>query len=133
MSLEVKITAIHNNPVGKDTKEKLNDEYIVIKNTGDVSVSMDNWQVTDWRPEQKHIHTYTFPPFIDSSTWTLDPGEYIFLMTGKGTNVFIPEKDDKPPQFHFYWNKDWFVWNNTGDTACLYNSSGNLVHSLNVL
>jgi hypothetical protein len=133
MAQEVKIIAIHNDPAGKDTSEKLNDEYVTIKNTGDTRVNMKGWQLTDWRPGQQHIHIYNFPQRLsDNSNWTFDPGEYIFLMTGHGQDVFIPANNGRPPQFHLYWNKDWFVWNNTGDTACLYDSEGKLVSQLTV-
>lgn len=133
MSIEIKITSIHNNPDGKDTKEKLNDEYVVLKNTGTESINLVGWKITDWRPNQKHIHVYTFPQYISTySTWTLDPGEFIFLMTGSGTNVFVEGDSSHPPQFHFYWGKDWFVWNNSGDTACLYDTSDTLISTLTV-
>lgn len=133
MSLDIRITGIHNNPAGKDTPEKLNDEYVIIQNLGTEKVIMKDWQLTDWRNNQQHLHIYTFKEKLsDNKTWSFDPGEYIFLMTGHGLDTFIPANNGKPPQFHLYWNKDWFVWNNTGDTACLYDSTGKLVSQLSV-
>ncbi len=133
MAINVQITGIHNNPAGKDTAEKLNDEYVVVKNLGDQSVNMYGWQLTDWRPGQQHLHIYKFPQRLtDGSLWTLDPGEVIYLMTGTGCDRFYPADGTHPAQFHLFWNKDWFIWNNTGDTACLYDSEGKLVNQFKV-
>lgn len=132
MSAIVKINYIHNNPDGKDTKQNLNDEWVLLENKGDESINIVGWKLTDWRPNQQHIHVYTFPTRVDGYTWTLDPGELIFLMTGSGNDTFIAGDSTHLPQFHLYWNKSWYVWNNTGDTACLYDDGGNLVSQLHV-
>jgi len=133
LSKEIKIINIHNDPAGKDTKEKLNDEYVTIKNTGTESINITGWQLTDWRPNQKHIHVYIFPEYLnENTTWTLDPGELAFIMTGSGADTFVKGSSNNLPQFHFHWNKDWFVWNNTGDTACLYDVNGILLCQLTV-
>ena len=133
MGLDIRIVELHNNPAGKDTQEKLNDEYVEIRNMGDTNVNMSGWTLTDWRPGQQHIHTYEFKPKLSNGTfWTFEPGECIFLMTGHGLDAFYPSNNVIPPQFHLYWNKDQFVWNNTGDTACLYNANGRLISQLTV-
>lgn len=133
MGSNIQITYIKNDPAGKDTTSKLNEEYIVIKNLGDTIVDMNKWLVTDFRPNQQHIHKYTFSNVLsDKSVWTFDPGEVIFLKTGSGLDVFIPKDDSHPPQFHLYWNSGWFIWNNTGDTACLFDPNGVLISQLKV-
>lgn len=132
MSADVKITFINNDPEGKDTQRKLNDEWVKIENKGDTSISLEGWKLTDWRPNQQHIHIFNFPKYIDNSTWQLSPGELIFVMTGSGNNQFIPDTNEYKPQYHLYWNKNWFVWNNTGDTACIYDANNNLINTFSV-
>ncbi len=126
---EVEITRVHNNPSGPDTPSKLNDEYIAIKNTtNDKKFPMTGWIVSDRTPTGQETHLFHFPGTLNGNSWTLDPGEYIFLMTGKGTNQFIKADDKHPPQFHFYMQREWFVWNNSGDTAFLRLPNGEFVH-----
>ena len=133
MSAIIKITSIKNDPAGKDTQSKLNDEWVRIENIGDQPENLSNWILTDWRPSQQHIHKYTIPMVLSNlNTWTLDPGELLFFMTGTGSNKFYAKTDKYPAQFHLFQNSSKFIWNNTGDTACLYNSSGNLVSQLTV-
>lgn len=127
--MNIKIINIHNDPNGKDTKEKLNDEYIVIKNNGDSSIDISSWKLTDYRPGQQNIHIYFFPSNTSNTTnLILEPNELVFVMTGTGTNNYISTPSEgKLPQYHLYQNKDWFIWNNDGDTACLYDANGDLV------
>ena len=55
-------------------------------------------------------HTFVFPDVI------LKPGETVIIHSGSGVN-----------QDHvLYWG-DGAIWNNDGDTAYLYDPSGNLV------
>jgi hypothetical protein len=130
---DIEIVSIHNNPAGTDLPSKLNDEYIVIRNKSDKKYNMVGWIVSDRTPTGKETHLFRFPEKLSGgSTWTFDPGEYIFLMTGRGTDTFIPKNGDKPPQFHFYMNRDWFVWNNSGDTAYLRLPNGEFVHWMKV-
>ncbi|GER79145.1 MAG: hypothetical protein DPW21_00555 [Anaerolineae bacterium] len=130
---EVEITSIHNNPSGLDAQSKLNDEFIIIKNTTtDKKFNMSGWIVSDRTPTGQETHLFHFPEKVNGGGWTLDPGEYIFLMTGKGTNQFIKADDKHPPQFHFYMQREWFVWNNPGDTAFLRLPNGEFVHWMKV-
>lgn len=42
--------------------------------------------------------------------WTFDPGESIYLLTGRGQDVFIADPPGGGrPQFHFYWNREAMV------------------------
>lgn len=130
---EIEITSIHNNPSGPDVSSKLNEEYIVIKNTSkNQKFNMKDWIVSDRTPTGQETHLFYFPEKINDSGWTLDPGEYIFLMTGKGTNKYILGDSATSPQFHFYMQREWFVWNNSGDSAYLRLPNGEFVHWMKV-
>ena len=126
---DLEITQIHNNPVGKDTESKLNDEYIVIKNASTKKYEIEHWIVSDRTPTGKETHIFRFPEQLGNGhAWSFDPGELIFLRTGKGVNNFIPKTDAYPAQFHFYLQREAFVWNNTGDTAYLRSPDGQFEH-----
>jgi hypothetical protein len=130
---DIEITSIHNNPAGTDTSSKLNDEYIVIKNTTkDKKFIMNGLIVSDRTPSGQDTHLFRFPEKVNGIEWALDSGEYIFLMTGKGTNQFIKASPKNSPQFHFYMQHDWFVWNNHGDTAFLRLPNGEFIHWMKV-
>ncbi len=130
---EVEISSVHNNPSGNDISSKLNDEYIVIRNASkDQKFNMNGWIVSDRTPTGQDTHLFHFPEKINDCGWTLDPGEYMFLMTGKGTNKFRPGGGTNPPQFHFYMKREWFVWNDSGDTASLRLPNGEFVHWMKV-
>lgn len=129
---DIEIVRIQNNPKGADTNSKLNDEYIVIKNVSNQIFNMKNWIVSDRTPTGKETHLFYFPERVNGNGWTLDPGEYIFLRTGKGTNIYLRGDGSTPPQFHFYLQREWFVWNNSGDTAFLRLPNGEFVHWMKV-
>lgn len=88
----------------------LKNEWVKIKNLGSSSVDLKGWQIRD----EGDKHTYTFPSF------QLEGGATVTLYTGKGTNT----------ETELYWGSGNHIWNNDGDTAYLYDSSGNLVSSL---
>ncbi|MBE8540192.1 lamin tail domain-containing protein [Geoglobus acetivorans] len=91
-----------------DDRECLNDEYVVIANTGSTPVSLYGWKIQDESGKY-----YIFPDVI------LDPGEQVVLHTGKG---FDNSTD-------LFWNSGRAIWNNDHDTAYLYNSEGELMDS----
>lgn len=133
MSAIIKITYIKNDPEGKDTKFKLNDEWVKIENVGDTPINLANWILTDWREDQQHFHRYTIPTYVNGyMPWKLDPKEILFIMTGSGTDKFLEKTNDYPAQFHLYQNSSQFIWNNTGDTACLFDTSNTLISTLTV-
>ena len=84
----------------------LNAEYVVIKNTTRSARSLTGWTLRD-----KTGYTYRFP------TFTLKAGASVTIRTGKGSAT----------QTNRYYNKSWYVWNNTGDTAYLKSASGTTV------
>jgi endonuclease YncB( thermonuclease family) len=85
----------------------LNDEYVDIKN-----VSGDSVDVTGWSLEDAVGTTYTFP-----SGFSLADGATVRVHTGSGTDSSTD----------LYWGRGSAVWNNSGDTANLYDGAGNLV------
>ena len=78
------------------------DEYIEIKNTGNVAVNLSDWKI--W---SKGGQWYTF------SNITLQPGESVSIHSG-------------PQATGIVWMKG-YVWNNDGDEAVLYDAEGNVI------
>ncbi|HET7322924.1 MAG TPA: lamin tail domain-containing protein [Halococcus sp.] len=85
----------------------LNDEYIVYENTGNSSLNLSGWTVTD-----SSGTTFTFP-----DGFTLSPGEQVTLYTGSGTST----------DSALYWGQATEVWNNGADTMTVRNASGEIV------
>ncbi|AKG91661.1 Micrococcal nuclease-like protein [Geoglobus ahangari] len=103
----VEILSVNYDACGEvDDRECLNDEYVVIANTGSTSVSLYGWKIQDESGKY-----YIFPDVV------LDPGEQVILHTGKG----LDNSTD------IFWNSGRAIWNNDHDTAYLYNSEGELV------
>ena len=86
-----------------------NQEYVKITNKGTTAVNLKGWKIKDKGAK----HTYTFP------SYTLKAKSTVTLRSGSGKNTATT----------LYWNKYSFIWNNTGDTAYLYNAQGKLVSS----
>ena len=85
-----------------------NGEYVVIRNYGADPVNLIGWKLRD-----EAGHTYIFPDY------TLESGETVYVHSGKGT-----DSDGR-----LYWGSSHAIWNNGGDTAYLYDSTGKLVDS----
>ena len=86
------------------TNKSLNAEYVQIKNTGTTSRSLKGWTLRD---ESRHVYTF--------GSFTLGAGKTVTVRTGTGTNTSATR----------YWNKAWYVWNNSGgDSATLRNAGG---------
>src|SRR5688572_17331920 len=107
---KVQIVKAYYNSPGTDTRSatSLNQEYIVVKNNDSVKRSLTGWTLRDVAN-----HVYTF------KTFSLAPGVSVTIHTGRGTNTGS----------HLYWGSGNYIWNNTGDTAYLKNSSGVLADS----
>ena len=101
---DVEITYIDYNPPGDDVQG----EYVRIENSGSSPADMTNWTLRD-----EANHTYTFP------TFTLNGGASVQVWTKGGTDTATD----------LYWGSGSAIWNNTGDTAYLRDSEGNLVDS----
>jgi len=88
----------------------LQDEWVEVTNRGSSPVSLTGWKIED----DGSKHTYTFPPC------TLDSQATVTLYTGEGMNTAT----------ELYWGSGSPIWNNDGDTAYLFDDSGNMVASL---
>ena len=102
----VKIAHIQADAPGNDN-ENPNGEWVEIVNEGSEAVNLEGYSLKD-----AANHIYTFPAF------TLQPGATVHLYTGQG-------QDDASS---LYWGLvGEAVWNNSGDSAFLRDSEGNLV------
>lgn len=118
----LKITAIHNQRAGAKNTD---DEWVRIENDGPSKWTLAGWLITDETARQINPHVYRLPERLgDGDRWTFDPGEALYLFTGRGTDRFIAKPSGGLPQFHFYWNRGAFVWNNTGDRVYLRHADG---------
>ncbi|WP_240910587.1 lamin tail domain-containing protein [Thermococcus sp. GR6] len=105
---EIVIYYVHYDAGGID-HWNLNDEYVVIANLGCKDEELSGWKLVDEKE-----HTYIFP-----SGFILKAGKTVTVHTGSGTDT----------DTDLYWGEKRAVWNNNGDTAYLYDASGNLVDS----
>jgi competence protein ComEC len=103
---EIALASVNADAEGDD-RENLNDEYIVLENTGDGSVDMSGWTVQD-----EAGATYTVP-----EGFTLDAGATVTLHTGSGMDT---ETD-------LYWGSGSPIWNNGGDTVIVMDENGSEV------
>ena len=86
-------------------------EILILVNEDDAVGDLAGWQITDEGPK----HTFSFPKgFQLRGTTSL---KLISGVSGRSTDTSI------------YWSTR-PVWNNTGDTASLYDSSGKLIQKL---
>jgi Lamin Tail Domain len=101
----VRLYKVVYNPSGSDThaNSQLNREYVVLKNGGKKTVKLTGWTVRDTKR-----HVYTF------GTFSLKPGKYVYVHTGRGTNTGT----------NVYQNRGWYVWNNTADKVTLRTAAG---------
>lgn len=104
----VRLYKVVYDPSGPDThaNSQLNREYVVLKNGGTKTVKLTGWTVRDTKS-----HVYTF------GTFSLKPGKYVYIHTGRGTNTST----------NVYQNRGWYVWNNTADKVYLRTTTGTTV------
>ncbi|WP_227356129.1 lamin tail domain-containing protein [Haladaptatus salinisoli] len=102
----LQLTEVHADAAGDDA-DNLNDEYIVLKNTGNTPLDLSGWQIRD-----EADHSYTVPNGV-----TLEPGAQITIHTGSGekTNTDL------------YWGSGQPIWNNGGDTVIVVDTEGTTV------
>ena len=86
-------------------------EIVVIENTGNSSQNLTGWKVEDDGP----TYTFNFP-----AGFSLEPGSLVELISG--------ESGDDTDKTIFWNNRT--VWNNDGDTASLFDSSGQLAFEM---
>jgi hypothetical protein len=103
---KIQIVKVKFDSAGNDfpvTNEKLNDEYVVIKNTDTVDRYLTGWTLVD-----ESNHSYTF------GETKLKPGAKLKVRTGSGDDTSKNK----------YQDRGYYVWNNTSDTAYLRNTEG---------
>ena len=100
----LRFTKVQYNSPGSDTGSNysLNAEWVRITNYRSTARDLTGWTIKD-----KTGYVYTFPEF------TLKAGASVRVHTGSGADS----------QTDLYWDRGWYVWNNTGDTAYLRNGS----------
>lgn len=103
---ELSVVGLSADADGNDNNN-LNDEFIVYENTGNATLDLSGWTVTDASGA-----TFTFP-----DGFTLAPGEQVTLYTGSGTNT----------ESELYWGQATEVWNNGADTMTVRNAEGEVV------
>jgi len=102
----LEVTTIHADAEGDD-RENLDDEYIVLTNTGDGALDLGGYTVSDASGA-----SFTVLPGV-----VLEAGDSITLHTGSGTNT---ARD-------LYWDAGRPVWNNDGDTITVTAPNGTAV------
>lgn len=85
-------------------------EHVVIVNSGPNPVVLEGWRLTD----EGEQHVYEFSSLVLVSQATLR----VYMRAGENTDTDL------------YVGEDLRWWNNTGDTAYLYDAAGDLVHTL---
>jgi micrococcal nuclease len=100
------IVQINADAAGRDG-ENLNDEYVVFENTGDETLALGGWTVSD-----DAAHVYTVPDGV-----SLAPGDRLTLHTGSGTDSATD----------LYWGRTSPTWNNDGDTVTVRDAGGAVV------
>jgi hypothetical protein len=111
------IRSIIHDPPGLDHRSRLNAEYVVLQNSGFYRVSLAGWKLCDLAN-----HTYVFPDVLaNGGRWYLNPNDLVFVHTGSGVDCY------QNNEYHLFWNRRWWVWNNKGDTAYLFDQDANLI------
>ena len=121
---EIEIVQVHTVQRGAD----LNDEYIVIQNQSTDRYHIVGWSVAERTFDGELIPCFEFPSQIDGCEWSFDPGEEIYLMTGRGTNTFVND-GFHPPQFQFFMQRERPIWSRCAG-AVLLRRDGKRIHWL---
>jgi hypothetical protein len=104
----MQIHEIYYNSPGPDYggNSSLNHEWVQLHNNSGSAISLPDWTLRD-----KAGHIFRF------GSYTIEPHGYVTIHTGKGAGT----RTDR------YWNRSWYIWNNTGDTAILENQHGTVI------
>jgi hypothetical protein len=114
----MEIVRIVANPTGSDratdrqgrrwgTFVNLNGEYVMLRNEGRQPTDISDWVLAD-----TSRHRFAFPEGT-----VVQPRASLRVRSGAGSNTAS----------NYYWHRRAPVWNNTGDTAFLYDAGGNLI------
>jgi hypothetical protein len=107
----LKVTTLSADAEGDDRRNP-NGEYVRICNVSAIPVELRGFSVQD-----DGRHRYVFP------AGTLEPGYTTLLHSGRGRDT------ERRGQHIFYWGSAGPIWNNSGDTASLFDPSGKLIDS----
>jgi len=102
----IEVAAINADAEGDD-RENLNDEYVVLENTGDEAIDLGGWVIED-----EVGQSYEIP-----QGFTLEAGATVTLRTGSGTDT----------DTDLYWGSGSPIWNNNGDTVIVSTDTGEQV------
>ncbi|MCT9098341.1 lamin tail domain-containing protein [Haloarchaeobius sp. HME9146] len=105
-SVELAVVAIQADAPGNDN-ENPTGEYVTFRNTGDSTVDLSGFVVSD-----AANHEFVIPEGV-----TLAPGAELTVRSGKGTNT----------KSTLYWGSDRAIWNNGGDTITVRTATGLVV------
>ena len=101
---DLKITAVTFDAEGDDNQNE-NGEWVEITNQGNGAADLTGWRLEDEGPD----HIYSF-----ADGFGLAPGARVTLHSGIGTDTATT----------LFWGRGNAVWNNSGDTASLFDSAG---------
>lgn len=105
-----------------------NDEFVTILNVGAAPVSLVGWSLTNVKADQIHRYRYHFPRRLEEGRrWQLAPGELVIVHTGRGISRRLGDG-----QYHFYQQRQLWIWDEDGDTICLCNDAGGIVNSFRI-
>jgi hypothetical protein len=107
-SAAIRITKIYFDSPGKDTgtNQSLNEEFLVVKNTGTRTRRLGGWRLRD-----ADGNVFRFIRL------RVEAGDRVRIHTGRGR--------DRP--HNLYWDFTHYVWDNSGDTATLKNRQRRVV------
>src|SRR3989344_8135635 len=86
-------------------------DYVILTNNSNSTVNLKGWKLIDTTPTNQKRHEFIF-----QKDFFLQPDAIIKIWSGTGAN----DADN------IYQNRRANIWNNPGDTAELYDASGNL-------
>jgi hypothetical protein len=104
----MQISEVWYNSPGPDRGENasLNQEWVLLHNTSGSSINLTHWTLRD-----KAGHIFVFGSYM------IKAHSYVKIHTGRGSGT----------QTDRYWNRSWYIWNNTDDTAILRNQNGTTI------
>lgn len=120
MARKIFIKGVSYSPEGKDPYFMLKDEWVCIGNQGSTTEHFHGWVLTKRKPDGRLYNGYYFSAMVDGRSLSLKPGQMIFVNTCQGKDCFLPAMEGASGQFHLYYNKDKFIWDQPGDKVCLF-------------
>lgn len=103
------------------------DEWVAISNDGPHRYEEHEWElcVEHERPDSDLV--FPFPLVLpgDAGWWTFEPGEVIFVFTGRGRDVFVENPTGgRRPQFQLHWGRHEVAWDRPGRQICVRQAGG---------